>query len=113
MQRAAPAEAVAEAAHREQQAREHERVRVDHPLELAVAGVEVANERRDRDVEDRVVEHDHEQAQAEHDEDPPAAAVHLRVDDLVGQRGVVGHGARSWHRVTGTLIRNATVSYRK
>ena len=37
LQRAAPAEAVAEAAGGEQQAGEHERVGVDHPLQLAVA----------------------------------------------------------------------------
>ena len=41
LQRARAAEAVAEAARGEQQAREHERVRVDHPLELAVRRVEV------------------------------------------------------------------------
>ena len=59
----------------EQQAREHERVRVDHPLQLAVGGVEVAHDRGDRDVEDRVVEHDHEQAEAEDGEDPPPPLV--------------------------------------
>ena len=33
------------------------------------------DDRRDRDVEDRVVEHDHEQAEAEDGEDPPPALV--------------------------------------
>ena len=37
LQRAAPSEPVAEAAGGEQQAREHQRVAVDHPLQLAVA----------------------------------------------------------------------------
>ena len=41
LQRAAAAEPVTEAAGGEQQAREHERVGVDDPLELAVARVEV------------------------------------------------------------------------
>ncbi len=66
LERAAAAEAVAERAGREQQAREHERVRVDDPLQLAVGRVEVADERRDRDIEDRVVDDDDEQAQVEH-----------------------------------------------
>ena len=39
---AATAEAVAERAHGEQQAGEHERVGVDDPLKLAAAGVELA-----------------------------------------------------------------------
>ena len=41
LQRAAPPEPVTQAPGREQQAREHERVGVDDPLELAVARVEV------------------------------------------------------------------------
>ena len=43
LQRALAAEAVTEAAGGEQQAREHERVRVDHPLELAERRVEIAS----------------------------------------------------------------------
>ena len=43
LQRTLAAEAVAEAARREQQTREHERVRVDHPLELAERRVEIAS----------------------------------------------------------------------
>ena len=69
------AEPVAERPRRQQQAGEHERVAVDHPLELAVGGVEVAHERGQRHVEDGVVEGDHHEAQAEHQQDPPAACV--------------------------------------
>ena len=72
---APPAEAVAQAPGGEQQAREDQRVRVDHPLQLAVGRVELARERRDRDVEDRVVEHDHEQAEAQDEKDQPAPVV--------------------------------------
>ena len=65
-QRAPAPEAVAERAREQQQAGEHERVGVDDPLQLADVGVEVAHERRERDVDDRVVDHDHEQADAQH-----------------------------------------------
>ena len=44
LQRAAATEPVAQAAGGEEQAGEHERVRVDHPLQLAVRGVEVADD---------------------------------------------------------------------
>ena len=69
------AEAVAQAARCEQQAGEHERVGVDHPLELAGAGAQLAADRRQRHVDDGVVDDDDEQAQAQHAEDRPAAAL--------------------------------------
>ena len=56
---------------------EHQRVGVDHPLELAVRRVELARQRRDGDVEDRVVEHDHEQAEAQDEQDQPAPLVRV------------------------------------
>jgi hypothetical protein len=68
------AEPVAERAGQQQQPREHERVRVDDPLQLADVRVQVERERRQRDVDDRVVDHDDEQAQAEHRERRPALA---------------------------------------
>ena len=74
-QRPLAAEAVAERAGGEQHAGEHEHVDVDDPLQLRGGGVEVALQRRQRDVEDRVVEPDHEQRQAEDGERPPAAGV--------------------------------------
>ena len=60
-QQPAAAVAVGQGASDEQQAREGEDVRVHHPLELAGGRVEVLGERRQRDVEDRVVEADREQ----------------------------------------------------
>ena len=84
-QRTLAPEPVAQAAGGEQQAGEHERVGVDDPLQLADAGAEVAHERGQRHVDDRVVDHDHEQAHAEHGERRPAAAVHAVVDRARGR----------------------------
>jgi len=75
------AETVAEAAGREQQAREHERVRVDHPLELTERGAEVVLKPGKRHVENGIVDDDHEQTQAQHPEAPPPA--------LIGAAGAV------------------------
>ena len=77
---AVAAEAVAEAAGGEEEPGEHDRVRVDDPLQLARRGVESAGrlqlgEGRERDVEDRVVEHEHEQAHAQDGKAEPAPAV--------------------------------------
>ena len=74
-QRALAAEAVAERAGGQQHAGEHEHVDVDDPLQLRGGRVEIALERGQRDVEDRVVEPDHEQRQAQDGERPPAAGV--------------------------------------
>ena len=84
----APPVPVAERSCEEQQSGEHERVRIHHPLELAEAGVEVAHERGQRHVDDRVVEDDGEQAQAEHrqrEPTPPAggAAAGRRAHDAL------------------------------
>ncbi len=81
LQRAAPAETVAEAAGRQQQPGEHQRVRVDHPLELTRRCVEPAlthgpRQRRQGHVQDRVVDDDDEEAEAEDPEDPPPPLVH-------------------------------------
>ena len=99
-QRAAAAEAVAERPGEEQQSGEHERVRVDHPLELAHVRVEVAHQRGEGDVHDRVVDHDREQAQAQHDQREPAAAV--AAHDVTAGRSEAGAAAtrRSRTRIT-------------
>ena len=81
-ERPVAAEPVTEAARGEQQAGEHERVGVDDPLQLAARRAEPAllhrvRERRQGDVEDRVVEHDHDQAHAQHEQREPAAVVHV------------------------------------
>ena len=65
-------EAVSEAAGREQQAGEHQDVRVDDPLHLRGRGPEIALDAGEGDVQDRVVQRDDEEAQREDPEDPPA-----------------------------------------
>ena len=61
----------------EQQAGEHDRVRVDDPLQLRALGAEVAHDRRQRDVEDRVVDADDDEREAEHGERHPPPLVDL------------------------------------
>ena len=78
----APApEDVAEPAARHEQHGEGQRVGVDRPLERRQRSVQVALDRRQRDVHDGVVEHDHEQREAHRAERPPAAV--LVVDQAV------------------------------
>ena len=71
------AEAVAEGTGGEEQAGEDQRVGVDHPLQLGVAGPELVRvgERRQGDVEHRVADDDDDQRGAEDGEDPPAPGV--------------------------------------
>ena len=70
-----PAEHVGELAARQHQDGERERVAVHDPLELGEADVQVALDRGQRDVHDRVVEHDHEQAERDRRERPPLAVL--------------------------------------
>ncbi len=55
--------------HGQHRSREQQVERVDDPLELRVGGVKLANERRQRDVDDRRVEVDHERRQQQRDQD--------------------------------------------
>ncbi len=55
----------------EQQARKHDRVRVHDPLEIGARRAEVAHDCRQRDVEHRVVDSDHDDAQRQHAQRPP------------------------------------------
>ncbi len=80
-------EQVAEAPAGDEQHRERQRVGVDRPLERGCRRVQAALDRRQRDVHDRVVEHDHEQREAHRAERPPAAV-------LLGQRQAVGWSVR-------------------
>src|SRR6266536_1220734 len=66
-------EQVGQLAAGQHQHRKGEEVAVDDPLERGDADVEVALDRRQRDVHDRVVEHDHEQPEGDGDERPPLA----------------------------------------
>ena len=60
----APAEAVAELAAEQDQSREGHDIGVDGPFELVRRGTQVVLDRRDRDVDDGVVQEDREQGQA-------------------------------------------------
>jgi hypothetical protein len=82
-QRAPAAEAIAERAGQQQQRREDQGVGVDHPLQLADVRVQVAHERRQRDVDDGVVDDDDQQAQAQDTEGQPPPAGTLDVDHVV------------------------------
>ena len=86
LQRALATEPVAERTGREEQAREHERVDRDDPLQLRLGRVQVAREGGDRDVQRRVADEDDEQAEAQDREGPPAAGVRLGPDADVGRR---------------------------
>jgi hypothetical protein len=68
-----PSIPVGELPARQHQRGERERVAGDDPLQLRQADAEVALDRRERDVHDRVVEHDHEQAEGDRDQRPPLA----------------------------------------
>ena len=71
-ERALTAEPVAQAPGCEQQTREHEHVTVDDPLQLVVRRVQISHERRDRHVQDGVVERDDHEAETQHQQCPPA-----------------------------------------
>ena len=65
---------VAEPAAEEQEAAEGEEIGVDDPRQGGLREPEVVADRRQRDIHDRPVEHDHQVAQAEDDQGKPACA---------------------------------------
>jgi hypothetical protein len=67
------ADLVGQRPRRQQHAREGQRVGVDHPLEVAEVGAEVALDRRQRDVHDRHVEQKHEDRDTAREQLPPPA----------------------------------------
>ena len=69
------AEEVAQPAAEEQESAEREQVGVHDPGQRGLREAEVGTDRRQRDVHDRRVEHDHQIAQAEGDEGEPAGAI--------------------------------------
>ncbi len=85
-QDAPAAVAIAEDSPREQQGREHQRVGVDRPDQLALGGPQVLLDRLQGDVEDRVVQHHHQQADDQRRQRPPPV------------RGALGGG---WAQVGG------------
>jgi hypothetical protein len=80
------AEEVAEPAAEQEEAAEGKDVGVDDPGQAALAEVERVADRRQGDVDDRGVEHDHELGRAEQDQRDPA---------LVAGVGGVGHSVTS------------------
>jgi hypothetical protein len=69
------AEPVPEQAGREQCCGQHQAVGVDEPLQIAGRGMQVGGERGQRQVEHCQVEPDHENAQRQRAECPPAASL--------------------------------------
>ena len=67
------AEQVADRARAQGRACEQEGVGVDHPLEVGQGGMEVTLDARQRDIDDRDVEEQHEDGDANDDEGPPLA----------------------------------------
>ena len=82
---------VAEPAAEQQEAAERQHVRVDDPRERRVGEPEIGLDRRQRDVHDRRVEHDHQDAEAQHDQREPATVAMRR---LRGSGG--GFGIERW-----------------
>ena len=80
------ADQVAEPAGEQQEAAEGDQVAVDHPREVRLREVQIALDRRQRDVHDRRVEHHHQLAEAQHGERDPAAALPSALGVLVGGR---------------------------
>ena len=75
LEHALPAEAVADSAHGEQCPGEDQRVGVNYPLQLAGAGMQVAGDGRQSEVEHRVVERDDQQGKRHEDEADPSQFV--------------------------------------
>ena len=69
------AEHVGELAAGEEQHSERQGVAVDDPFELGDRDAEIRTNRRQRDVHDRVVQHDHEQAERDGEQRPPLAVL--------------------------------------
>ena len=74
-EQAPPSEQVGEPAAEQQHAAEEDRVGGDHPLQALLREVQVGPDRRQRDVHDRDVEHDHELRRDDHRQREPAAAI--------------------------------------
>jgi hypothetical protein len=75
LQRTLAAEPIPQRAHREEHACEREQIRVDDPLQRRAGGLEVRLQTRQRDVQDRVVQSDDEQAERQHAERLPTVGV--------------------------------------
>ena len=73
---AAPStQAITRVAGDQQETREHDRVRVDDPLQLTRRGLELTHQGRQRDVDDRSVDADDHQRETQHTEHDPATRI--------------------------------------
>ena len=90
----APAEADAQGAADQEQAGEDEQEAVHDPLRLARVGAEIGGQRRERDVEDRVVDGDDQEAGGQHGQRLPAACVRFSLGRH-GSSFVTGGGRAS------------------
>ena len=88
-QQLAAADPVAERAHRDEEARDHEAVDVDDPEQLGAARLEVLADRRDGEVQDREVHHVEQAGEREDGEADPLAAAG-QSDLRVGHRRAPG-----------------------
>ncbi len=97
-----PADPVGQAARHQQQPGEHDHVRIDDPLQRAGGGVQVSDERGEGDVQDGVVQRDHQQRDAQHGERDPAPGGRVARAG-VGRRDAAGarsHGSIRFRRAS-------------
>jgi len=66
---------IAEPAAKQQESARGQQVRVHHPGQRAFGEVQAFADRRQRDIHDRHIEHDHQHAQAQHGQREPAFAL--------------------------------------
>ncbi len=100
-------EPISQAPRGEEHPGEHEHVGVDDPLEIGGRGVEVADEGRERDVEDRGVDPDDGEAATQHADRPPSA---VGMSDEVARRDEASeHGTPVVSERGGEGFRYATV----
>jgi hypothetical protein len=92
---------VAEPSGEQQQASEHDEEGVDHPRQVALGEMQVALDRRQGDIHDCHIEHDHQLREADNRETHPAAAFDGR-----SERGGCGHLDPNWlRRIRGRGLR--------
>ncbi|CAB4659898.1 unannotated protein [freshwater metagenome] len=103
LQRTTPTKSITKRACGEKQAGKDESVRIDDPLNLALGYPKVANDCWDGNIENRVVEHDYKQAEAENSKDQPTPRIGMllysRCSRLSGVHLLLPGGKWVWHFV--------------
>ena len=107
------AQQVAEPAAQQQEAAEGQQVGVDDPGQRRLAEAEVVADRRQRDVHDALVEHDHQVAEAQHVERQPAGATAGVRRRLGGGVTRGGHGVLSGVEVVSFTSTNRSRAIRQ